>query len=279
MIRSIKRYHIYTILLFCILQMAGIDVNGQEPIARQRRNMERTEGRDSIIIVDPPQVNDSLIVRDSLTIVDRATSDSITYINEENMENLQNPLQVDAPYVVADSVFTPTIRENMWVPNSNTSTWLAVVFPGGGQIYNRKYWKLPIIYGGFVGCAYALTWNNKTFKDYSQAYFDIMDGDLKTNSYRDFISPSAWDSIEEGTDNRYSSFLKRGKDRFRRYRDMSIFAFIGVYLISIIDAYVDAELSDFDISPDLSLRFEPAVINDNRHRIGSALGVQCSFRF
>lgn len=74
-----------------------------------------------------------------------------------------------------------------FIPNSNRAIWLALVIPGGGQIYNRKYWKLPIVYGGFVGCAYALTWNNRMYKDYSQAYLDIMDDDPDTKSYEDFL--------------------------------------------------------------------------------------------
>lgn len=61
-----------------------------------------------------------------------------------------------------------------WRPDTKRAMWLAIVLPGAGQIYNRKYWKLPLIYGGFVGCAYALTWNGQMYKDYSQAYQDIM---------------------------------------------------------------------------------------------------------
>ena len=50
-----------------------------------------------------------------------------------------------------------------WKPEAKRAMWLALVLPGAGQIYNRKYWKLPIIYGGFVGCAYAITWNNQMY--------------------------------------------------------------------------------------------------------------------
>ena len=53
-----------------------------------------------------------------------------------------------------------------WRPDVKRAMWLAIVLPGAGQIYNRKYWKLPIIYGGFVGCAYAITWNNQMYHDY-----------------------------------------------------------------------------------------------------------------
>ena len=69
-----------------------------------------------------------------------------------------------------------------WHPEAKRAMWMALVLPGAGQIYNRKYWKLPIIYGGFVGCAYAITWNNQMYHDYSQAYMDIMDID-RTSFY------------------------------------------------------------------------------------------------
>jgi hypothetical protein len=72
--------------------------------------------------------------------------------------------------------------------------------------------------------------------------------------------------------------LKKRKDMYRRYRDMTIFALIGIYLVSIVDAYVDAELSDFDISPDLSFRIAPKVINDRRFS-GNVFGLQCHFTF
>ena len=74
-----------------------------------------------------------------------------------------------------------------WRPNPKRALWLAIVLPGAGQVYNRKYWKLPLIYGGFVGCIYALQWNNTMFKDYSQAYLDIMDSDPSTESYNQFL--------------------------------------------------------------------------------------------
>lgn len=159
------------------------------------------------------------------------------------------------------------------MPNPTKATWLAVVFPGGGQIYNRKYWKLPIIYGGFAGCAYALSWNGKMYKDYAKAYLDIMDSDPNTNSHLDIRGLSNY------PENQQKELLRKRKDMFRRYRDLSIFAFIGVYLISVIDAYVDAELSNFDITPDLSMRVEPAIINDQFHSRNKSVGVQCSFRF
>ena len=77
----------------------------------------------------------------------------------------------------------------MWIPNPTKATWLALVIPGGGQIYNRKYWKLPIFYGGFAGCAYAPTWNSKMYKDYSTAYKDAMNGNMQSSSITDLLPP------------------------------------------------------------------------------------------
>ena len=83
-----------------------------------------------------------------------------------------------------------------------------------------------------------------------------------------------------GQEERYKEIFRKRKDLYRRQRDLSIFAFIGVYLLSVIDAYVDAELSDFDISKDLGLKIEPVIFNDGRNKIGgNAIGLQCSLKF
>ena len=169
---------------------------------------------------------------------------------------------------------------NTWKPNPQRALWLALVIPGAGQIYNRKYWKLPIIYGGFMGCIYALSWNNMMYKDYSQAYLDIMDTDPSTNSYNKFLHLGV--QINESNEARFKEIFKNRKDKYRRWRDMSIFVMIGVYALSVIDAYVDAELSEFDISKDLSLEVRPTVISN--HGGGNPLqaqsvGLSCFLNF
>ncbi|WP_321333151.1 DUF5683 domain-containing protein [uncultured Bacteroides sp.] len=250
------RYHFSIILFLCLLQIAGVKTYAQEAAAHRKR----LAGREI-------QLPDSL-GKDSL-----ALADSLDNVNKKNLKELgSGAVQQESASVVIDSAeVAKTIK--LWIPNSGKATWLAIVFPGGGQIYNRKYWKLPIIYGGFAGCAYALSWNNKMYKDYSQAYMDIMDDDPNTNSYLDLLPANA-----SYTESQLQTVLKKRKDIYRRYRDLSIFAFIGVYLISVIDAYVDAELSNFDITPDLSMRVEPTIIND-RYKSGNSVGVQCSLRF
>ena len=171
--------------------------------------------------------------------------------------------------------------QKAFVPKPTKALWLSLVLPGAGQIYNRKYWKLPIIYGGFLGCAYALTWNQMMYRDYSQAYLDIMDDDPNTKSYLDMLPPR-YDIT--GREDQFKKIFKRKKDFYRRYRDLSAFCFIGVYLLSVVDAYVDAQLSEFDISPDLSMKVEPAVIGTPKLMGGTtsgraAYGVGCSLSF
>ncbi len=203
--------------------------------------------------------------------------------NDELMEQRLDSMLRGAENALSNDTFIPTRREQRLMrlqafnPNPKRALWLALVLPGAGQIYNRKYWKLPIIYGGFLGCTYALLWNQQMYKDYSQAYLDIMDDDPNTNSYLDMLPPR-YDIT--GKEERFKTIFKNRKDRYRRYRDLSAFAFIGVYIVSVIDAYVDAQLSHFDISPDLSLQLEPTVINSNQGtRQTNSYGLSVGLRF
>ena len=173
----------------------------------------------------------------------------------------------------------PAKDMNLWRPDPKRALWLALVIPGGGQIYNRKYWKLPLVYGGFIGCLYAMNWNNTMYKDYSQAYLDLMDNDPGTQSYNQFMHLGM--QITDANKDRYQKLFKSRKDRYRRWRDMSFFVLVGVYALSVIDAYVDAELSVFDISKDLSLKIEPTVLDNrtSKNPLDGAVGVQCSLKF
>ena len=167
-----------------------------------------------------------------------------------------------------------------WRPKPQKALWLALVLPGAGQIYNRKYWKLPIFYGGFLGCIYALSWNNMMYKDYSQAYLDISDNDPGTASYNKFLHLGV--EINDNNKERYKSLFKSRKDKYRRWRDMSVIVMVAVYALSVVDAYVDAELSEFDISKDLSLKVRPTVIPNQagtRSLQAQSLGVSCSLSF
>lgn len=179
-----------------------------------------------------------------------------------------------------DSVMKTALKQKLpkpkFVPDPKRALWLALVVPGAGQIYNRKYWKLPIFYGGFLGCTYALMWNQQMYKDYAQAYIDIMDDDPNTKSYMNMLPPN-YDIT--GMEDRFKTIFKNKKDRYRRWRDYAAFSFVGVYLLSVIDAYVDAQLSAFDISKDLSLNVKPTVIPMHSSKSSAAVGIGCGLNF
>ena len=195
-----------------------------------------------------------------------------------------NVTKFDSISVVVDTTFSKKEMKqdwSTWRPDPKRALWLALVIPGGGQIYNRKYWKLPLVYGGFIGCMYAMNWNNMMYKDYSQAYIDLMDNDPNTQSYNQFLHLGTRITTEADK-KRYEDIFRKRKDKYRRWRDLSFFVLVGVYALSVVDAYVDAELSQFDISKDLSLRVSPTVINNHSSAnpfSSSSLGVNCSINF
>lgn len=283
MTRRNTTYRVIIALLVCFLQMAGITVYGQNrPRAASKRMHSQTTdttttARPLINTVDKDSLN--IVPTDSTLaeVSDSQVADSIAAENKRKMLEMTSATSPQVTPTPTDSL-KQDLNHKVWIPNPTKATWLALVIPGGGQIYNRKFWKLPIFYGGFAGCAYALTWNNKMYKDYSNAYKDAVNENWNSNSIQDLLPPGYLDRVSK---TQLTETLRKRKDTFRRYRDMSIFAFIGVYLLSVVDAYVDAELSNFDISPDLSMHIEPAIINSNQSNSLSnkSLGVQCSFRF
>lgn len=230
-------------------------------------------------VADPPARtnNAKAAAADSLNPI-LAQQDTLRLLDSANKPLLSRN---DSLQLRKDSIKIAKKRDwATWRPNPKRAMWLALVLPGAGQIYNRKYWKLPIVYGGFVGCAYALRWNNQMYRDYSQAYLDLMDDDPNTQSYNQFLHLGA--KIDDSNKARYQKLFKSRKDTYRRWRDLSVFCLIGVYALSVIDAYVDASLSEFDISKDLSLRVEPTIISNNRERNplkSNSLGINCSLNF
>ena len=170
-------------------------------------------------------------------------------------------------------------QQALWQPNS-TKAILWAFLPGGGQIYNRKYWKLPIVWGAFMACYYSVTWNHRQYQDYHAAYRDLSSEDpSKNTSWLAFAPAGAKAEDYKTYQSTLKSTLKRGNDFYRRYRDLSILASVLVYGLSILDAYVDAELYTFDISPDLSLRVAPEVGLPKLGIPSYQLGVNCSLTF
>jgi hypothetical protein len=280
MLRQIART--YKICVALLLMLLPLDICSQEtaedgviPMARSRREGKKRVALDSLT-VDTLHYGDVVLTGQIDSI--RGEEEYITLMGEQKDSSVVRfSISADSLLKYADHK-----KKGRFIPDPKKALWLAIVFPGGGQIYNRKYWKLPLVYGGFLGCIYAMTWNNTMYRDYSQAYIDIMDSDENTKSYENFI-PVRYDV--KANQAHLQDVFRRKKNYYRRFRDLSMFCMIGVYALSIIDAYVDAELSSFDISRDLTMKVSPTVINEKYSAMrasglsSSAYGLQCSFNF
>ena len=149
------------------------------------------------------------------------------------------------------------------------ATMLAVALPGAGQIYNRKFWKIPVVYAGFGVLFYTAGINSKNYTIYIQAYQDFTDVIPETDSYRDVIpaDPATYDPVlhpdtyDPSNASYYEDGLLRMVDYYKRYRDLSYIGIAAWYLISILDANVDASLFDFDVTDNLDISFAPALIS------------------
>lgn len=213
---------------------------------------------------------DTVVVVDSV-LVDEVEIETVTEVIPEAGDSI---VELADTIKLIDDEWEE--REVVFNPDPTRAVWLSALFPGLGQIYNRRYWKLPLIVGGFMGLGYATSWNNGMLKDYTQAYSDIMDTDPATNSYMDFFPSTI---REEDLDKTWlTNVLKSRKNYYRRNRDLCIIGMVGVYLLAMLDAYVDASLAHFDITPDLSMDIAPAVIPESRHRL-PAVGIQWAINF
>jgi hypothetical protein len=147
------------------------------------------------------------------------------------------------------------------------ATMMAVVLPGLGQIYNRKYWKIPFVYAGFGGLIYSAGFNSTKYNQYMEAYQDFVDGIPQTKSFIDIIPGAVDNPVKDPVLNysptevaHWEELLLQGVDYYKRYRDLSYIGIAGWYLISILDANVDASLFNFDVSNNLDIAIYPAIV-------------------
>ena len=150
-------------------------------------------------------------------------------------------------YFIGDAAVNYSTSE---VTSIKKATTLSAICPGAGQIYNKSYWRVPIVIGGMASTIYTIDWNNRGYQRFKTAYA------LRTDYEKD---PTKYPqgSPDEFRGAYSSTFLKNLKDSYRRNRDMCILRTAGVYILQIIDAHVDAHLKDFDISDDLAMNLEP----------------------
>lgn len=170
-------------------------------------------------------------------------------------------------YFLGDAAVNYSTNE---VSSVKKATTLSIICPGAGQIYNKSYWKVPIVIGGMASMVYVIDWNNRGYQRFKKAYRLRYDFDQQLKAYNEWeanhkddpdvpapVKPTQ--STDEFKGRYTAEFLKNLKNNYRRNRDLSIIATAGIYILQIVDAHVDAHLKDFDVSDDLSMRIEPAV--------------------
>lgn len=186
--------------------------------------------------------------------------------------------QQDSTRLIPTEVPAEVEQQKTFSPSPRAAVLWAII-PGGGQVYNRKYWKVPIIIGGMTALYYAISWNNNNLLEYAKAYSDIKSDDPMTNDSWIAFVPAGADPNSYRTNGSFQETLRHGRDFYRRNRDLSIIVAVGVYALSIVDAYVDAELAHFDISPDLTLRATPSYIPSTTFPSSGGPAVQVALSF
>lgn len=160
----------------------------------------------------------------------------ILFLPESFSQNINNNITAD------------TVKQNIHSPKK--ATWMSVALPGLGQAYNKKYWKIPVIWAGFGGLGYAIAFNHDKYITYRDAYLYRIDNDSTTiDNFPDFST----------------NYLQTLKNSYRRNLEISIIITAALYTLNIIDAAVDAYLYDFDINDNISLKFKPSLIYSNNN--------------
>jgi len=187
--------------------------------------------------------------------------------------------QNDEPAIISvDTIFVTPLTVQPHSPHK--ATFYSAILPGLGQAYNKKYWKIPILYAGIGGVIYGLDFNTTNYKKYRRAYRDILIQDPSNKSYLAVLPPSLReDQVTEG--GQYADWFQRAlesrKKYYKKYRDLSYVGLALVYVLNLVDASVDAHFKTFDVSNDLSLHIEPTITP--MYGGYNGMGVQVRFIF
>lgn len=177
----------------------------------------------------------------------------------------------DSLRVVRDSTFEAAASDTVLLKSYATrydprkALLYAAVVPGLGQIYNKKYWKLPLVYGGFVGFAYGVNFYQEGYIKYKAELYDNLEKGYVNNG-----------DIEPG-DVYSTANYRRIVDQYKRQRDFMLILMAGMYLLQIIDAHVDAHLKEFDVNPTLQVSVRPVM--EQTAMLGNQTGFTVVIRF
>lgn len=145
--------------------------------------------------------------------------------------------------------------------NPNKAAWYSAAIPGLGQAYNKKYWKIPVVWAGIAGFTYFIKWNNDEYQFYRRNLI------YETEQNPDFPNETPLET----------STLKSGRDQYRRTRDMLIIFSVFFYMLNIVDAHVDAHLIEFDVNQNLSVQVNPTIQYNPNGRQSAGLTFSVKF--
>ena len=176
----------------------------------------------------------------------------------------QDPVVVERDTVIVEKKDTLLTKSYATRYNPRKALLYAAILPGMGQIYNKKYWKLPLVYGGFVSIGYGINFYNQLYREYKRELFINLEMGLGENDVRKDTPTTTrgW---------------RVAVDRAKRERDFMIILMGGMYILQIIDAHVDAHLKEFDLNPNLQVSVEPLM--EQNSLIGRQTGVALIIRF
>jgi len=169
---------------------------------------------------------------------------------------------------------TILVKKAEVIHSPRKATIYSAVLPGLGQIYNRKYWKVPLVYGGFATLGYFINLNNEEYVKFRQAYSDIIDDDPNTISYIKLVTNQYL--LKDENKGQLIERLRSAKDYWRRNRDLVVIGTVVFYAVNIIDASVDANFFNFDISDDLTINWVPAPMVCMNNKL---VGIYCRITF
>lgn len=185
------------------------------------------------------------------------TGSSFTAFAQDSLRIEPDP---DAVFLKSD---TATLQSYASRYDPRKAILYAAVLPGLGQIYNKKYWKLPLVYGGFIGFGYGVYFYHTGYMELKSGLFELLETGAPT------VPVLGYDLTEDQ--------LRRSIDRYRRERDFFIILTAGMYLLQMVDAHVDAHLKEFDLNPNLQVKIQPVMNNDML--TGRTTGLSLIFTF
>jgi hypothetical protein len=184
----------------------------------------------------------------------------------ESLAQEEKSVMTDSTAILSDSVLIRKGRKIYSVEsyaarfNPRKALFYAAILPGAGQIYNKKYWKVPLVYGGFLGLLAVVKFYNDAEIKYSNELYTTISAGLQK-------------SVQGHT----VENLRTAVDLARRQRDYFTIITGFFYILQMVDAHVDAHLKEFDINPRLKVKLEPSM--QNNYYVGTAYGMAVTFKF